>query len=66
MVLNILMGLALLTVFGTLVMGVLHIGKTDTASQLKSNKLMRLRVVAQAVAVGILALSMYLKSKTGT
>lgn len=65
MVWNILMGLALLTVFGTLVMGVFHIGKTDVESQLKSNKLMRVRVGAQACAIVILCLAVYFKSKTG-
>jgi len=65
MVLNILMGLALLTVLGTLILGVVNLGKTDEASQLKSNKLMRIRVMAQAVAVGLLMLVLYLKSQGG-
>ncbi len=61
MVLNILMGLALLTVLGTLVMGMINLTKTDEASQIKSNKLMRIRVGAQAVAIVILLVSVYLK-----
>ncbi len=65
MILNILMGLALLTVMGTLVFGVANLGKTDEASQLRSNKLMRLRVMAQAVAIGLLMLILYLKSQGG-
>ena len=65
MVLNILMGLALLTVLGTLVMGMINLTKTDEASQLKSNKLMRIRVGAQAVAIVILLVAVYLKKQSG-
>ena len=65
MVLNILMGAALLTVFGTLVMGMINLTKTDEASQIKSNKLMRVRVGAQAVAIVILLVAVYLKKQAG-
>ena len=65
MVLNILMGLALLTVLGTLVMGMINLTKTDEASQIKSNKLMRIRVGAQAVAIVILLVAVYLKKQAG-
>ena len=65
MFMNILMGAALLTVFGTLVMGVFQIGKPDKESQLKSNKLMRIRIAAQFVAICIFGLAYYLRTKTG-
>ena len=65
MFLNILMAIALLTVLGTLILGMLNLAKTGQAAREKSNKLMRLRVIAQAVAVGILFLSLYRKSQGG-
>ena len=63
MILNIIMALALLTVLGTLVMGMLNMRKTGAEARMKSNKLMRLRVLSQAIAVGILFLTLYLKSQ---
>ena len=63
--LNILMVLALLTVLGTLVLGMINLTKMDEASQIKSNKLMRVRVIAQAVAVGLLFLVVLAKRSTG-
>ncbi len=65
MILNILMGAALLTVLVTLVMGMINLLKTDKASQIKSNKLMRIRVAAQAVAIVILLVAVYLKKQAG-
>ncbi len=65
MFLNILMGLALLTVAVTLVLGMINMLKTDKESQLKSNKLMRMRVMAQAAAICILMLALYLKKNAG-
>lgn len=65
MFLNILMVLALLTVLGTLVLGMINLTKTDEASQIKSNKLMRVRVIAQAVAVGLLFLVVMAKRSAG-
>lgn len=55
--------IALLTVALTLVLGMINLGKPDKASQLKSNKLMRVRIAAQAVAIGLLFLMVFLKSK---
>jgi hypothetical protein len=43
----------------------LNMRKTGEEARLKSNKLMRLRVFAQAVAVGALFLMLYLKSQGG-
>ncbi len=65
MFLNVLMVAALLTVAVTLVLGMVNMLKTDKASQIKSNKLMRIRVMAQAAAIGILFLALYLKKNTG-
>ena len=65
MFLNIVVALALLVVLGTLVLGMLNMAKTGQAAREKSNKLMRYRVFAQAIAVGALFLALYLKSKTG-
>lgn len=66
LILNILIGLALLTVLVTLVLGALNMRKTETGARLKSNKLMQMRVAAQFVAVISLVLMVYLKSKAGS
>jgi hypothetical protein len=63
MFLNILIAIALLTVLVTLILGMINLAKTGPEARLKSNKLMRIRVIAQAIAVGILFLSLYLKSQ---
>ncbi len=65
MFLNILMVLALLTVLGTLVLGMINLTKADEASQIKSNKLMRVRIIAQVVAVGLLLLIVLAKKGAG-
>lgn len=65
MFLNILMAGALLTVAITLVLGMINMLKTDKASQMKANKLMRVRVVSQGVAIGVLMLALYLKKNAG-
>ena len=64
LIINIIIGLALLTVFASLVMGSLNMRKTGTAARLKSNKFMRVRIAAQAVAVIALFLMFYLRSKS--
>ena len=61
MLANIVIIVALLTVLITLVLGMLNMRKTGEEARLKSNKLMRVRVFAQAVAVGALFLMLYLK-----
>jgi len=65
MLANIVIIVALLTVLITLILGMLNMRKTGEEARLKSNKLMRLRVFAQAVAVGALFLMLYLKSQGG-
>ena len=65
MFLNILMAGALLTVAITLVLGMINMLKTDKASQLKANKLMRVRVISQGVAICVLMLALYLKKNAG-
>ncbi|PHQ60637.1 MAG: hypothetical protein COC03_01525 [Robiginitomaculum sp.] len=64
LIINIIIGLALLTVFASLVMGALNMRKGGTEARLRSNKFMRLRVAAQAVAVIALILMVYLRSKS--
>jgi len=64
MIINILIALALLTVFVTLILGALNMRKTDKESRRRSNKLMRIRVASQFVAVILLFVMIYLKSKT--
>lgn len=65
MVLNIIMFGALFTVLLTLVFGMINLRAEGEAARIRSNKLMRLRVVAQAVAVLVLFISIYLKNKAG-
>ena len=62
---NIVIVVALLTVLITLILGMLNMRKTGEEARLKSNKLMRIRVFAQAIAVGALFLMLYMKSQTG-
>ncbi|MCF6219907.1 MAG: twin transmembrane helix small protein [Robiginitomaculum sp.] len=65
LIINIIIGLALLTVFVSLVLGALNMRKPGQSARLKSNKLMRLRVAAQFVAVLALILMVYIRSKSG-
>lgn len=63
--LYILTGLAFLFVIWTLIMGAVAMrGKTDEARE-KSNIWMRRRVIGQAVAIGLLLLMLYVKTKGG-
>ncbi len=64
LILDIIIVLALLTVFAVLILGALNMRKTGTEVRLKSNKLMRVRVAAQFVAVIALILMFYLRSKS--
>lgn len=66
MFLNILMALALLTVLGTLILGMLNMRNTGEEARQKSNTLMRWRVGSQLVAFAILALAIYLKQNSGS
>ena len=65
MFLNIVMFAALFTVLMSLVLGMINLRKQGEAARIRSNKLMRMRVVAQAVAIVVLFISIYLKSKAG-
>ncbi len=66
MIINILIALALVTVFVTLILGALNMRKTGKEARLRSNKLMRIRVASQFVAVILLFAMIYLKSRSGT
>jgi hypothetical protein len=65
MFLNILMTVALLTVLATLILGMINLVKPGEEAQLRSNKLMRWRVIAQACAVGIFMLVVVIKKQNG-
>jgi len=61
--LYILTALAGLFVVFTLIAGGIAMGKKDQDSQIKSNKWMQRRVLGQAAAVGLLILTLLVKSK---
>jgi uncharacterized membrane protein YozB (DUF420 family) len=64
--LNILIALtvlAFLFVLFTLVMGAKNMGGKDEAARLRSNIWMRRRVTGQVVAIGLLMLTLYIKTK---
>ena len=63
--LYILTALAGLFVLFTLIAGAGAMGKKDQESRVKSNKWMQRRVLGQAVAVGLLILTLFVKSKSG-
>ncbi len=65
LIINIIIVLALITVFVSLTLGALNMRKGGTEARLKSNKLMRVRIGAQAVAVAALIMMVYLRSKAG-
>jgi len=62
-ILYVLTGLAFLFVLATLVMGAVRMGGKDDAAREKSNIWMRRRVIGQAAAVGLLMLTLFVKSK---
>ena len=59
--LYVLTALAVLFVIFTLVAGAVSMGKKDQASREMSNKWMQRRVLGQAVAVGLLILTLFAK-----
>jgi hypothetical protein len=63
MVINIVIILALLVVAGTLVAGLVVMARGGDVAGKWSNRLMRYRVLAQAVAVVILLLALYIKTQ---
>lgn len=64
-VLYVLLGLALFTVVLTLVMGGAAMSKQNTESRIVSNKWMMRRVVAQGVALCLLAIILMVKRTGG-
>jgi len=62
-VLYILTGLAFLCVVLTLVMGTVAMSKKSEENRKKSNDWMWRRVYAQVAAIGLLGLTVYMKSK---
>ena len=63
--LYILTALAGLFVLFTLIAGAGAMGKKDQESRVKSNKWMQRRVIGQAVAIGLLFLTVYVKQQNG-
>ncbi len=57
--------LAFIWVLATLVLGAITMGQKDEAARERSNTWMARRVTAQAVAIGLLALTWYVKSRGG-
>ncbi len=65
MFIDILLFIALAAVTLTLLAGVITMSRNKGKQDKRSNKLMRLRVVLQAVAIVILMIGFYLKSNAG-
>lgn len=63
--LMILTALAFLSVVGTLIMGALSMKGKNVKDREQSNVWMRRRVYAQAAAIGLLVLTVYVKNKSG-
>lgn len=64
MILWILTGAAFLFVLFTLIMGAKNMGGKTEEARGKSNDWMRRRVMGQAVAVGLLLLTVYMQTKS--
>lgn len=62
-VLELLLLLTMLAVVAILFSGLYSFGKGDGEIHDKTNMLMRLRVIAQAVALGLLALMVYISKQ---
>lgn len=58
---NILIGGALVVVFATLILGMIAMVDKSPEARLRSNKLMRYRVTAQAIAVGVFFIAVVMK-----
>ena len=65
-VLDVLILLAILAVAVTLALGIRSLYQTGPEARSRSNKLMRLRVALQALAVVLLVVGMWWKSTHGT
>lgn len=62
---NILIGGALFVVLITLILGMFAMMDKSPEARLRSNKLMRYRVMAQAVAVGVFFVAVIMKKAGG-
>jgi tetrahydromethanopterin S-methyltransferase subunit C len=60
-ILEIALYIALGATFIVMTMGIIHLFRKNKGDSQKSNQLMRLRVIFQAVALGILALLLLMK-----
>jgi hypothetical protein len=62
-IVTILTGIAMALVLGVLIAGLINLNRTGNKARSRSNQLMRLRVIAQFVAVVLLMLGLWLKSR---
>lgn len=62
---DILIFVAIAGVVGTLVLGLINMYRGGDEARMRSNKLMRYRIVFQAVAVLLLLVAMVFKAKQG-
>ncbi len=60
---NILLIIGLAVVLIVLIFGIVNLGITSDKARSRSNKLMRLRVIAQFIVVILLMVLFYIKSK---
>jgi hypothetical protein len=63
--LNILLYVAMAAVTGTLIFGLYTLVKSGDQARSRSNKLMRLRVLLQFVAILLIAVIFFIKSQMG-
>ena len=61
---NILIAVSLVTVLVVLVLGMVQLGKKGSDARVRSNFLMRYRVITQAVAIGVLFIAFAIKAST--
>ncbi|VAV94926.1 hypothetical protein MNBD_ALPHA06-266 [hydrothermal vent metagenome] len=66
MAINILIFVALALVAGTLMAGMFNMARGGKGEGARSNKLMRLRVILQAVAIVLLMIGFFLKAQAGS
>ncbi|MBL4596204.1 MAG: twin transmembrane helix small protein [Robiginitomaculum sp.] len=65
MAINIMIFAALAVVVATLIGGMINMVRGGSGEGSRSNKLMRVRIIVQAIAVVLLMIGFYLKSNSG-
>lgn len=64
-IIDIAIGLSLVTVLGTFILGMLAFARNGAAAGARLNRLMAWRVRTQLIAIGVLALGMLIKANRG-